>query len=172
MDDRALYTTILGLSEPWVVERVEVSKETEEVRVRLAMRGAAKLECPVCKKVVPGYDQATERRWRHLDTCQYQTVLVARIPRVQCAEHGVRQIWVPWSEDRSRFTALFEAMAIRLLQETSLSGLCRVMRLSWDEAEGILARAVSRGLARRSEEAIRHALAGADFARPGTVPRN
>ena len=156
MDDRALYTTILGLSEPWVVEMVEVSEEAEEVRVRLAMRSGTELECPECKKVVPGYDQATERRWRHLDTCQYQTVLVARIPRVECAEHGVRQIWVPWCEERSRFTALFEAMAIRLLQETSLSGLCRVMRLSWDEAEGILDRAVSRGLARRSEEAIRH----------------
>lgn len=156
MDDRALYTTILGLNEPWVVERVEVSEEAEEVRVRLAMRRDTALECPVCKKVVPGYDQAAERRWRHLDTCQYQTVLVARIPRIECAEHGVRQIWVPWSEERSRFTALFEAMAIRLLQETSLSGLCRVMRLSWDEAEGILDRAVSRGLARRSEEEIRH----------------
>jgi transposase len=156
MDDRALYTTILGLKEPWVVEQVEVSEEAEEVRVRLAMRRDTALECPVCKKVAPGYDQATERRWRHLDTCQYQTVLVARIPRIECAEHGVRQIWVPWSEERSRFTALFEAMAIRLLQETSLSGLCRVMRLSWDEAEGILDRAVSRGLARRSEEEIRH----------------
>lgn len=155
MDDRQLYTTILGLREPWVVDEVEVVGEAEEVRVQLAIREDTALHCPECKKVAPGYDQATERRWRHLDTCQYRTVLVARIPRVECAEHGVRQIWVPWSEERSRFTALFEAMAIRLLQETTLSGLRRVMRLSWDEAEGILDRAVKRGLARRVDDPVR-----------------
>jgi len=90
MDDRQLYTTILGLREPWVIEAVEVAAEAEEVRVRLAMRDGTELQCPDCEKTVPGYDQAAERRWRHLDTCQYQTVLVARIPRVECPEHGVR----------------------------------------------------------------------------------
>ncbi len=155
MNDRQLYTTILGLREPWVVEDVEVAAEAEEVRVRLAMREGTELRCPDCERPAPGYDQAAERRWRHLDTCQYRTVLVARIPRVECAEHGVRQIWVPWSEDRSRFTALFEALAIRLLRETTLSGLRRVMRLSWDEAEGILDRAVKRGLARRADDPAR-----------------
>lgn len=155
MNDRQLYATILGLQEPWVVEEVEVAVGAGEVRVRLAMREGTEVHCPECKKPAPGYDQAAERRWRHLDTCQYRTVLVARIPRVECPEHGVRQIWVPWSEERSRFTALFEAMAIRLLMETSLSGLCRVMGLSWDEAEGILDRAVTRGLARRANDPVR-----------------
>jgi transposase len=105
--------------------------------------------------VVPGYDRAPERRWRHLDTCQYRTVLTARIPRVECPEHGVRQIRVPWAEDRSRFTAMFEAFAIRLLQETTALGLARLMGLSWDEAEGILERAVRRGLDRRTDEPVR-----------------
>jgi transposase len=155
MDDRQLYTTILGLTEPWVVEGVEVAVKAEEVLVRLAMRDGTELQCPDCEKAVPGYDQASERRWRHLDTCQYQTILVARIPRVECPQHGIRQVRVPWSEERSRFTALFETLAIRLLRETSLSGLCRVMRLSWDEAEGILDRAVKRGLARRSDDPAR-----------------
>ena len=155
MNDRQLYATILGLQEPWVVSEVEVAGEASEVRVRLALREGTELHCPECKKAVPGYDASSERRWRHLDTCQYRTVLVARIPRVACPEHGVRQIWVPWSEERSRFTSLFEAMAIRMLMETSLSGLCRVMGLSWDEAEGILDRAVTRGLARRVNEPVR-----------------
>ena len=155
MDDRQLYATILGLTDPWIVEDVEVAADAEEVRVRLTLRDGTELQCPDCEKAAPGYDQAAERRWRHLDTCQYRTVLVARIPRVECPEHGVRQISVPWSEERSRFTALFEAWAIRLLQETTLSGLRRVMRLSWDEAEGILDRAVKRGLARRADDPAR-----------------
>jgi transposase len=153
MDDRALYTTILGLEEPWYVEAVEIGQG--EVRVRLDRRGGGRLECPECSRVVPGYDRAPERRWRHLDTCQYRTVLTARIPRVECPEHGVRQIRVPWAEDRSRFTAMFEAFAIRLLQETTALGLARLMGLSWDEAEGILERAVRRGLERRVDEPVR-----------------
>jgi len=74
---------------------------------------------------------------------------------VRCAEHGVRQIRVPWAEERSRFTALFEALAIRLLRETTVSGLGEIMGLSWDEAEGILERAVARGLSRRKREPLR-----------------
>lgn len=84
MNDRQLYATILGLQEPWVVSEVEVAGEASEVRVRLALREGTELHCPECKKAVPGYDESSERRWRHLDTCQYRTVLVARIPRVAC----------------------------------------------------------------------------------------
>lgn len=155
MDDRRLYETILGLSKPWRVSAVEVGTEAGEVRVQLELEGDAVLECPECGKPAPGYDRAAERQWRHLDTCQYRTVLSARIPRVSCPEHGVHQVRVPWAEERSRFTALFESLAIRLLRETTLSGLARVMGLSWDEAEGILERAVARGLARRAEDPLR-----------------
>lgn len=155
MDDRTLYETILGLGEPWRVVEVEIGMEAEEVVVRLGLDEGVEMECPECGQVAPRYDRAPERRWRHLDTCQYRTVLSARIPRVECAEHGVRQVRVPWAEDRSRFTALFEAMAIRILKETTVSGLARVMGLTWDEAEGILERAVERGLARRADEPLR-----------------
>jgi transposase len=70
-------------------------------------------------------------------------------------EHGVRQLRVPWAEGQSRFTALFEAVAIRFLRETTLSGLGELMGLSWDEAEGILKRAVARGQKRRDREPLR-----------------
>jgi transposase len=73
---------------------------------------------------------------------------------VNCAAHGVHQIRVPWAEARSRFTALFEALAIRVLQETTLSGAATLLRMSWDEVEGILQRAVDRGLARRKAEPV------------------
>jgi len=156
MNDRQLYATILGLTDPWYVKEVEIVAAESEVRVRLGRKGSAALCCPDCGEAGRGYDHSAERRWRHLDTCQYRTVLIAEIPRVECAEHGVRQIRVPWSEDRSRFTALFETLAIRLLAETTLSGLARLMDLTWDEAEGILDRAVRRGVARRADEPVRY----------------
>lgn len=155
MDDRQLYETILGLAAPWYVARVEVLREEKEVRVHVDVPEGTGMVCPECGAPSPGYDRAAERRWRHLDTCQYRTVLSARVPRIRCAEHGVRQVRVAWAEERSRFTALFEALAIRLLHETTVSGLAELMGLSWDEAEGILQRAVERGLERREREPLR-----------------
>lgn len=155
MDDRALYETVLGLSEPWYVVDVELCDDQEEIWVQLDVRTDATHHCPECGEARAMYDRAEERSWRHLDTCQYQTILKARVPRVECPEHGVRRVRVPWAERMSRFTALFEALAIRLLRETTVLGLARVMRLSWHEAEGIQARAVQRGLQRRADEPIR-----------------
>jgi transposase len=154
MDDRRLYETILGLVEPWYVAEVEVLSEAEEIRVHVEWREGAGLVCPECGQPAPGYDRAEERRWRHLDTCQFRTVLCARVPRVACPTHGVRQIRVSWAEDRSRFTLLFEALALRVLRETTLSGMAALLRLSWDEADGIFRRAVARGLARRRREPV------------------
>jgi len=61
-------------------------------------------------------DYAAERSWRHLDAMQFQTTLTAWIPRCSCNRCGVRAIPVPWSEKHSRFTLLFEAFAIDVLQ--------------------------------------------------------
>jgi transposase len=155
MDDRRLYQTVLGLSAPWEVNDVEVELEAEEVRVHVEPADGATLTCPECGEAAAGYDRAPERRWRHLDTCQFRTILVSRVPRVNCAEHGVRQVRVPWAEDRSRFTALFEAWAIRLLRESTIAGTAGLLGISWDEAEGIFRRAVGRGLARRGQEPVR-----------------
>jgi transposase len=46
-----------------------------------------------------------ERVWRHLNTCQFGTYVHARVPRVDCPEHGVVQVNVPCAMARSRFDA-------------------------------------------------------------------
>jgi len=93
--------------------------------------------------------------WRHLDTCQYQTFLHARVPRVACPTHGVRQVRVPWAEARSRFTLLMERLVIDLiLQCSTITGACRIARVTWDEAWGIMERAVARGRAGKVAQPI------------------
>lgn len=77
------------------------------------------------------YDHQPERRWRHLDTCQYRTVLHARPPRAECEERGVRVVKLPWAEASSRFMVLFEALAIEWLKEASQQAVARQMDLSW-----------------------------------------
>ena len=63
---------------------------------------------------------------------------------------------LPWAEPSSRFTALFEALAIAWLKAASQKAVGDQLGLSWDEIHGIMERAVKRGLQRRQAESIRH----------------
>src|SRR5687768_1104327 len=115
MQDRDLYARILGLVDPWEVRDVTLAVAGVEVRVTVAAKSGASLVCPECGKACPGYD-TRQRSWRHLDTCQFKTILVADVACVNCAAHGVKQIQVPWAEPGSAFTALMEAVVIDWLR--------------------------------------------------------
>ncbi len=150
MRDRELYQKILGIESPWEVVDVELDMAAGEVRVHVA-NGEARLACPRCTQRCSRYD-TRRRRWRHLDTCQYPTILVADVPRIECEEDGVLQIHVPWAEPGSRYTALFETLIIDWLKEASISAVARLFGLPWEAIDGIQRRAVSRGLARKRRE--------------------
>ena len=124
MRDRDLYAQILGIASPWMVTDVKLDLRGSEVAVRVVVDPAATLACPECGTTSPRYD-SRERRWRHLDTCQCQTILVADVPRVSCTEHGVKQVKVPWAEPNSHFTALFESVVIDWLREAPISAVGR-----------------------------------------------
>ena len=155
MQDTALYQYVLGLKSPWAVSRVEVNVTRQCVDVWAEHSEDAVWVCPRCTKTLPLYDHAAERTWRHLDSCQFQTHLHARIPRVECGEHGVVQVAVPWAEPRSRFTLLFERFAIDVLSQCDVSGAMRILRISWDEAWRLMQRAVTRGRARKLARVVR-----------------
>jgi transposase len=149
MQDVELYRQLLGLNTPWTVTRVELKVKEQRVEVWAGHAESAHWPCPECATELGLYDHAEERTWRHLDSCQFQTYLHARPPRVDCPEHGVRQVRLPWAEPRARFTSLFERLAIDVLRETDVQGATRILRISWDEAWEIKRRAVARGRARR-----------------------
>ena len=155
MDDKSLYATLLGLTPPWGVEKVELRLEEGEVHVWVALPPKQLWACPDCLEHAPIHDHR-ERVWRHLDTFQYRTMLHARVPRLNCPTHGIRQLRVPWAEDNSRFTALFEALAIDWMRQAPIAAVAERLHLSWDEAAGIQDRAVRRGLARRQLEPVPH----------------
>ena len=48
MRDRELYAAILGLEEPWTVERVELSMEAQRVDVWIGRQARATMRCPQC----------------------------------------------------------------------------------------------------------------------------
>jgi transposase len=154
MQDRQLYEQILGIGSPWSVDRVELNLAEGEVHVYLKHAASTPWPCPECGRVCALYDHQPERSWRHLDTCQYRTILHAEVPRANCPEHGVRVAAVSWAEPHSRFTALFERLAIDWLLAASQQAVADRLGLSWDEVHAIMDRAVRRGLKRRKTEMI------------------
>jgi transposase len=149
MQDTKLFETILGITAPWHVARVELQPDAQRVDLWLA-HDSTRWSCPECGEQLAGFDHAEARTWRHLDTCQFETHLHAEIPRVHCPTHGVKQVRVPWAEPRSRFTLLLERLIIDLIRQCStVKGACQIARVSWDEAWGIMSRAVVRGQARK-----------------------
>ena len=153
MRDVELYRQVLGLPEPWMVTRVDLSVQEQRVDVWVEWRGRPRWRCPECAAAVPLYDHEEERTWRHLDTCQFVTYLHARPPRIDCPTHKVRQVRLPWAEPHARFTALFERLAIDVLAECSVKGAAGILGISWDEAWGIMDRAVTRGLLAKTRRA-------------------
>lgn len=156
MRDTELYFHLLGLRSPWEVERVEMNMKAQEIVVYVTHGTEASFVCSECGTSCPLHDHDDERSWRHLDSCQFKTYLRARIPRVRCKEHGVKQTRVPWAEPKSRFTMMFERFAIDVLLETDVAGAAAILDVTWDQAHHIMARAVKRGLARREQTPVRH----------------
>jgi transposase len=150
------YRLLLGLDAAWRVEHVDFSLDEKKVEIRLSHLGGP-LTCPECQAACSQADLAPERTWRHLDTMQFQTIIRARVPRAQCSQCGVKTVAAPWAGKHSRFTLLFEAFAIEVLQAcSSVKRAAELLELDWQTTNQILERAVARGLTRRSTEEVRH----------------
>ena len=141
---------LLGLQSPWEVLQVTLDHASMECRIEVVCRTAAGLACPKCGAKCSGYDHR-RRQWRHLDMCEYRTIVVAEVPRMRCERHGVQTLPVPWAEPKSRYTKAFESWVIKWLQEASVSAVARMIGLSWSAIDRIMQRAVTRGLARRAD---------------------
>ena len=141
------FQVLLGLTPQWQVVRVDIDPVERTARVEV---GCAENRpgCPVCGAVSRRHDRR-RREWRQVDTMLRRTFVSTDLPRVRCAEHGVRQVRAPWAEPGLRFTVLFESLVIAYLREASFSAVPRLPGLSRDEVAGIRKRAVDRGLSRR-----------------------
>jgi transposase len=154
MTDTELYRQLLGLTAPWQVSRIELDLSQQEVRVYVTHDLAqSPLLCPECGLASPAYDLREERQWRHLDSCQFKTYLVAKLPRVACPTHGVKTVAASWCEPHSRFTLAFECFAIAVLTATAVQARAAgLLRLSPNQVQEVMARAVLRGLKKREAD--------------------
>jgi transposase len=86
---------------------------------------------------------------------QFARIIWARTPRCQRPTHGVVTAQVPWAEPHGRFTLMFEAFAVKVMEA---AGSCvqakEILRVNWHTIQEIIALAVERGLLRRTTETV------------------
>lgn len=116
MDANVLFGKALGLGDGWKVVESEMDVEGRQLKLRLDFAKGLQFACPECGEYCPVHD-TVEKRWRHLDFWQHRTELVARVPRVECSEHGVLLTTVPWARPGSGFTLMMEAVVLLLCQQ-------------------------------------------------------
>ena len=151
------YGQLLNLTDPWIIEDVELDPDNLRLSISVSTQKGAKLPCPKCGKPCPKEDHRQERTWRHLDTMQFETLITCKLPRINCKEHGVLSTDAPWADEYSRFTMLYEKFAIDvLLASKSVKSAKSLLRLSWDQVHELQKRAVVRGLARRQDDELKY----------------
>jgi transposase len=156
MDDKDLFAKILGLRAPWFIKQVMVDDQAQRVDIHVDHEPDIRVRCPVCEKLYGLYDHAPERVYRHLNTCQMQTYIHVRPPRVNCPTHGVKQIGSEFGENGSELSFSLERFVIQVAQECSIEATARLCGLSWDQSWNTLERAVARGQARKERRVPTH----------------
>ena len=150
MDDTELYTKILGIRPPWYIRAVRVTEKDQRIDITVDHEQGIRARCPVCRKFYGLYDHSPERIYRHLNTCQMQTYIHVRLPRVKCPEHGIKQVESEFGENGSNMTFAYESFVIQVAQECNIKATARLCKLSWDQSWNALERAVNRGRGRKA----------------------
>jgi len=149
MDDKKLFTKILKLKAPWFITKVVTDEELQQIDVWVDHEKHIQVMCPKCEQFYSVYDHAPERVYRHLNVCQMKMFIHIRMPRVNCPEHGVLQIYSDFGENGSDMTYEFEKQIIDFAKECSIQAIGRLYDLNWDRCWNTVERAVNRGQKRK-----------------------
>jgi transposase len=130
MDESGLFTAALGLVRPWQVTRTEFDESGSRLDLFLNFPVGTRFRCPAkdCdQESCPVHDTA-DKTWRHMDFFQHKAFLHARLPRVRCPVHGVRQVEVSWARPGPGFTLLFEALAVQFARAMPMARVAQMLR--------------------------------------------
>ena len=155
MKDTKFFEQALELVAPWKVVDVNMDLAAKKVEVKVDCGSAEMWLDPQSgqRLHIHGYEQ---RRWRHLPTMQFETIIVAQVPRLKYPDGHTEFVKVPWADKHSQWTMLFERLAVEVLQACrSLSQACNLLDLDWRSAHRMMQRAVQRGLDARELEGLR-----------------
>ena len=122
----SLFERALNLEPPWTVKKIDFDEQQRRLNILIDFPRGSVFPCPTCHSPSKAYD-TTEKQWRHLNFFQYDCYLIARLPRIECGEHGILQVEVPWSRSGADFTLLFESFAMTLAREMPVNCVSRIV---------------------------------------------
>lgn len=102
---RTHYGLLLGLNKSWEVTNVVLNQDAGSVTITVEFADLSGV-CALCGAKCELLDRLHEQRWRHADTMEFETILVARIPRVNCIKCSVKVVDVSWNDTHARFTPI------------------------------------------------------------------
>ena len=148
MEAKDVFTLGLDLSEPWKLagQRLDIEKRPNELHLEVVAERGALFPCPECKRACKAHDFESFT-WQHLNFFQHHCFITARVPRVECPEHGVKRTLVPWARPGSRFTLFFEQAALVLVREMPVLAAARFMGISDKRLWRLIAHYVRRAVA-------------------------
>jgi transposase len=123
MPNLDLFQRALGLEEPWQVVDEKFDAAQRRLDLRIDFPKGSRFACPECGREGCPVHDTESHTWRHLNFFEHEAYLHARVPRVECPEHGVKQVKVPWARERSDFTLLFEALVMAMVKEMPVAPL-------------------------------------------------
>lgn len=148
MEPRDVFTLGLGLTEPWVLagQRLDLEKRPNELHLEVTADRGSLFACPVCQRACKAHDFESFT-WQHLNFFQHHCFITARVPRVDCPDHGVKRVAVPWARPGSRFTLLFEQAALVLVREMPVAAAAGFIGITDKRLWRIVAHYVGRAVA-------------------------
>jgi hypothetical protein len=104
--------------------RIDVEAQRVEVEVECAQTPWADPATKV-RLHLHGYEQ---RSWRHLDTMQFETIIMAKVPRLKYPDGHTELLPIAWAEPHSRHTLFLKHGPSRYFRRASpskpLAGSC------------------------------------------------
>lgn len=138
----------LHLSDPWEFFSVNIDDTETRVDIRIRSKGKVEHICPDCGCSCEGYDKR-ERTWQHMDFFDMECHLHCAVPRMECPKCGkVMLVDVPWAQENSGFTLLFEAKGVELMKEMPVNAAGRYL--------GVTDKRLWRVLDKHVEERMKH----------------
>ena len=150
-----MFEDLYSIIRPWFVSKVLFNGDEKSVSIFLEHEDGCRWHCPVCDKEMCIFDHVKERIWRDLDSGIYHVFMHARVPRINCPEHGKLQVNIPWATKHSRFSQRFETLAVGMMQDMDIKNASKLLGISWNQAHHIMNAAVKRGLARKTSTPAR-----------------
>lgn len=125
------------------------------IEILIRPRKDTKGICSICGRTAPTYDTAKEpRRFEFVPLWGYAVVLLYKIRRVSCPEHGVKAERIPWADGKQQLCRVYQQFLANWARRMSWSEVSRIFNTTWQKVYRSVQWIVEWGLKHRNVENV------------------